>query len=252
MKLRLIGSGDAFSSGGRYTACIMVETRDGTMLLDLGFSSFTGLKQAGFQSGDVDAVLLSHLHGDHCGAVPSFIIDALYNEPRTKPLVIEGPNGTRMALSKALETAYPGTEQKEWPFDFVIGQMRPEEERHICGLRVHPYEMAHSGDAVCLGYRIEAENHTIAYTGDTGWTDRLIPLADGADILIIDCSYWKKGPPNHLSYEELSEKASQLNAKHIILTHMGPQVLANLDQIDAERFIPAYDGMIIELDARID
>ena len=69
----IIGSGDAFGSGGRINTCFFLETAKGALLVDCGASALPALKARGIDPNRIDAIVLSHLHGDHFGgsAVPA-------------------------------------------------------------------------------------------------------------------------------------------------------------------------------------
>ena len=81
------GSGDAFGSGGRYQACIHIQRPDGfpAVLLDCGATSLSALKHLRLDPGAVEAVFVSHLHGDHFGGLPFLILDGQFSR-RTAPL----------------------------------------------------------------------------------------------------------------------------------------------------------------------
>jgi ribonuclease BN (tRNA processing enzyme) len=64
MRITVVGSGDAFGSGGRFQTCIALGTHT---LIDYGATSLVALRQQGFDPNAIDTVLLSHLHGDHFG-----------------------------------------------------------------------------------------------------------------------------------------------------------------------------------------
>jgi ribonuclease BN (tRNA processing enzyme) len=76
MKLTIVGSGDAFGSGGRFNTCFWLETANGTLLVDCGASSLVALKARGLDHARVDGIVLSHLHGDHFGGLPFLLLDA--------------------------------------------------------------------------------------------------------------------------------------------------------------------------------
>src|SRR5262249_2598414 len=75
MRLTIIGSGDAFGSGGRFNTCLFLETAKGKLLVDCGASSLVALKAQGLDPNEVDGIVLSHLHGDHLGALPFLLPD---------------------------------------------------------------------------------------------------------------------------------------------------------------------------------
>ena len=86
---------------------------------------------------------------------------------------------------------------------------------------------------------------TLTYTGDTQWTDALIPAAKGADLLISECYYADdRCNGQHLNWPTLSTKLDVLGAKRTILTHLGPQMLAQVESLGVEY---AHDGKVVDL-----
>src|SRR2546426_2884324 len=77
VKFRFVGSGDSFGSGGRFQACILVDGPGTRFAIDFGCSSLIAPAQQGIHHNSIDAVLLTHLHGDHCGGVPFLLMDAM-------------------------------------------------------------------------------------------------------------------------------------------------------------------------------
>ena len=70
----------------------------------------------------------------------------------------------------------------------------------------------------------------IGYTGDTAWTDALIDVAAGADLLIAEAYYRDKAVPYHLRHADLVAHAGRLASRRIVLTHMSADMLDHLDQ----------------------
>jgi hypothetical protein len=75
--VRFVGSGDSFGSGGRFQTCILVDGPRSRFAIDCGASSLTALAQQDIEHNSIDAILLTHLHGDHCGGVPFLLMDAM-------------------------------------------------------------------------------------------------------------------------------------------------------------------------------
>jgi ribonuclease BN (tRNA processing enzyme) len=86
MKVRFVGSGDSFGSGGRFQTGILVDAPGLRFALDFGASSLVALAQQGIAHNSIDAILLTHLHGDHCGGVPFLLVDAMLAAKRTRPI----------------------------------------------------------------------------------------------------------------------------------------------------------------------
>src|SRR5205085_1754146 len=59
--------------------------------IDFGASSLIALAQQGIDPNSIDAIVLTHLHGDHCAGVPFLLIDAMLASKRSRPLTIAGP-----------------------------------------------------------------------------------------------------------------------------------------------------------------
>src|SRR5260221_722886 len=80
------GCGDAFGSGGRYQACIHLRPRGAApVLLDCGATSLSALRHSRLHPGEIAAVFVSHLHGDHFGGLPFLILNEQFAR-RTRPL----------------------------------------------------------------------------------------------------------------------------------------------------------------------
>jgi ribonuclease BN (tRNA processing enzyme) len=110
VKLHILGCGDAFGSGGRNQSGYLVETSDRLFLLDCGPTTLLAMKRVGFDPRRLDAIFLSHLHGDHFGGIPFFFIEYLHQTPRDKPLHIAGPPGTEEKVCELFQLMY-GTVQ---------------------------------------------------------------------------------------------------------------------------------------------
>ena len=100
VQVTVLGSGDAFGSGGRAHSAYLVEAPGATFLIDCGPSILQSLKKLGRDPAAIDFILLSHLHGDHFGGVPFLLMEYRWEQPRTRPLVVYGPpdTGRRMRM----------------------------------------------------------------------------------------------------------------------------------------------------------
>src|SRR5256714_9996257 len=103
VSVRFVGSGDSFGSGGRFQTCIVVDGPGSRFAIDFGTSSLIALAQQGIEHNSLDAIVLTHLHGDHCGGVPFPLIDAMLAPPRTPPLTIAGPPDLRRRMDEVRE-----------------------------------------------------------------------------------------------------------------------------------------------------
>ncbi len=244
VEVRFLGSGDAFGSGGRFHTCFLVTAGGARFLIDCGASSLIAMRRFGVDPNGVAVILLSHLHGDHFAGVPFVLLDAQFVSRRTRPLVIAGPPGTTKRIEEGREVLFPGSAAAELRFPLDVVELDPERPRRLGDITVVPYRVRHPSGDPPLALRIECAGKVIAYTGDTEWTDALLPAARDADLLIAEAYTVDRKVKFHMDLETLLARRGDLGAKRMILTHMGPDVLARLDTLPCEF---AEDGKVITL-----
>jgi len=132
MRVRFVGSGDAFGSGGRWQTCIHLSGDGQVLLVDCGATSLTALRAQGLDPGAIGAVAVTHLHGDHFGGLPFLILDGQFRH-RTAPLLVAGPPGIGGRLVQAMETLFPGSSQATAPIRRAGHRAR--HRRHTCHAR---------------------------------------------------------------------------------------------------------------------
>ena len=247
MRLTIIGCSDAFGSGGRFNTCFMVEGNSSKILLDCGASSPVALKLRNVDFNTIDGIVLTHLHGDHFGAIPFLMLESQFHLQRTKPLSIFGPPGTRERLTAAMEVFFPLSSENNWRFRFHVGEIAPGMPDKVLGFEVRTVEVIHQSGAPSTAVRLNQAGKSLAYSGDTEWTDALIPIADGADLFIMECYDYSRDLPGHTSFATLKEKRALLKAKRIMVTHMNPTMLERQDEARAAGFVVAEDGLVVDV-----
>ena len=242
--LTVIGCGDAFGSGGRMQTCFFVDSGP-RFLIDCGASALIGLKKHNVVIDSIDAIVLTHLHVDHCGGVPFLVRETQIVGRRRRPLTIIGPPGMEAHVHRLMDVMFPGSTERALGFDLRFLEYSSSSPVLAAGLRVSAVEVVHSRGSAPHGVRVEWDGLTVAYSGDTEWVPALVSLADGADLFICEC--YRAGPatPNHLDYETLTSHRHELRCRRLLLTHMHDDMLA-LEDAEAmpER---AWDGMQLRL-----
>ncbi len=247
VELRVLGCGDAFGSGARFQTCFHLKSDRHSLLLDCGASSLIAMQRFGVDPGAIEAIVLSHLHGDHFGGLPFFLLHAHYVAKRRRGLAIAGPAGMASRINAALEVLFPGSATLTWRFPLQLIELTPGQICALGGLRIMPFAVDHPSGAPALGLRLRLGRRTIGYTGDTAWSEALIEIARQADLFIAECYSPRGNGKHHLDWQTLRQRAPELAARRILLSHMSASMLAELPKLDLGPFEPAQDGLTITL-----
>ena len=247
MRLTIVGCGDAFGSGGRGNTCFWLETAKATLVVDFGASALPALKALSLDPNRIDAIVLSHLHGDHFGGLPFLMLDYQFLARREQPLLIAGPPGTQARLDAALEVFFPKSTGTKWRFPWRVQEIAVAVASDVLGHSVLTAEVVHQSGASSTALRLSDGEKTFAYSGDTEWTDALLPIAANADLFICECYAYAGKMTGHLSWEILKSKIPALRAKRMMVTHMNPSVLARLDELKAAGMLLAADDLVLDI-----
>ena len=247
MRLTIVGSGDAFGSGGRFNTCFFLETAKATLLVDCGASSLVALKAHGLDPNRIDAIVLSHLHGDHFGGLPFLLLDGQFLAQRERPLLIAGPPGTRERLDQLLEVFFPSSRANKWRFAWQVMEIAVGRPTDVLGHSVTTTEVVHFSGAPSTALRLSDGERLFAYSGDTEWVEALLAVADGADLFMLECYGYSGQLNGHVTWEVLAPRLPDLRARRIMLTHMNSIMLGHLDEVRAAGLLIAEDGMAIDV-----
>ncbi|EFC81638.1 MBL fold metallo-hydrolase [Parafrankia sp. EUN1f] len=235
MKLTILGCSGTYPGPASACSSYLIEHDGFRLVLDAGNGS-VGELQNHCDIRDVDAVLLSHLHGDHCLDLVATSYARRYHPEGMPPkLPVYGPINTQERLCGAFE---------RWPddsladiYDFrTIGPGR----LHIGPFGIDLARVAHPIEA--YGVRINAGGRTLTYSGDTGACDRLVRLAQGSDLFLCEASFLdgEDNPPDlHLTGKDAGEHATRADVGRLVLTHLVPW--GNVERTHGEAR-DAFDG----------
>jgi ribonuclease BN (tRNA processing enzyme) len=226
VRITVVGSADAFSSAGRAHSAYLIESAgSGPVMVDFGASSQLRLMQLGVPTRALAGLVITHLHGDHVGGLPFMWIDGLYLNRREEPLPIVGPAGTRAKIEALLDVTYAHAERMSW-LPHSITEILPGESTALAGLTVRAFAAAHMDPPdVPLCLRItDAAGKTVAFSGDTEPCDGLLEAADGADLLLAECTQLSPPAGRHTTWEDWRTLMPKVRARRLVLTHLGADV----------------------------
>ncbi|MCD4533996.1 MBL fold metallo-hydrolase [Nocardioides sp. cx-169] len=222
MKLTVIGCSGSYPGPDSAASCYLLEQealgRTWRVLLELGNGALGHLHRYVDPLG-IDAVLVSHLHADHCLDLCGYYVMRKYHPTGPQPRIpVFGPDGTadRMARAYDLPTDPGMTEE----FDFRAFTEEPFEVGPFSVVAVpveHP--------VTAYGLRITAGGATVGYSGDTGPCEGLDRVASEVQLLLAEASFRSEddNPPDlHLTGTDCGAAATRAGAERLVLTHIPP------------------------------
>jgi ribonuclease BN (tRNA processing enzyme) len=218
VRITVIGCSGSFPGPDSPASCYLVQSGGFSLLLDLG-SGALGALQRHIGLYDIDAILFTHLHADHCLDLCGYWVARRYAPSGLKPRIpVYGPTGVAARMARAYDLdPEPGMSEA---FDFRTLSPGTFE---LGPFTVTAVPMDHPVET--YGFRVEHGGVAIAYSGDTGACDGLVDLADGVDLLLAEASFVERpGLPDglHLTARQAGEHAARADAKRLVLTHLVP------------------------------
>jgi ribonuclease BN (tRNA processing enzyme) len=222
MRLRIVGCSGSYPGPDSPASCYLVEAehegRTWRIVLDLGNGALGALHRYA-DPLSIDAVLLSHLHADHCIDITSYYVLRKYHPSGSRPPIpVYGPDGTPGRLARAYDLPKSPGMTEEFSFHFY-----PEHPFAIGPFTITARLVKHPVPG--YGLRIESGGKVLAYSGDTGPCEALVATARDADLFLCEASFVEGGdnPPDlHLTGTEAAQAAIDAGVGRLVLTHIPP------------------------------
>jgi ribonuclease BN (tRNA processing enzyme) len=232
--LTVLGSCGAWPEAGRACAGFLLEYDGFRVVLDLGYAALPRLLEH-CPHGEVDAVVITHQHPDHCVDVSGLARVRHYEAPDADPVALHCAPGVLDVL-RALE---PNPD----PAD-VFDVHDLASTTRIGPFEVLTVELPHY--KTNLGVRLTAPGVSVGYTGDSGPSPELRPLAEGTDVFISDATYQGSAatdPPYLMTATEAAHGAR--GAKRLLLTHFWPGSDRSVSVREAQA---VFEGEVVAAD----
>jgi ribonuclease BN (tRNA processing enzyme) len=236
MKLVILGSGTSVPHPQRASAAHWLQTDNGSLLLDCSPDAAHRMAEEKLDWPNLDSIWISHFHLDHVGGLITFLFGTKW-APQTqhcnKPMTIVGGAGL-----KALFTTFDQANdykllQQTFPIEFR--EVGPANDFEILpGLQAQTLSTPHTRESLAIRLT-DRSGASLVYTSDTGYTDELAEFAREADLLLMECSFWRDKPlATHLELTDAMNLARLARPRKVVLTHL----------------YPVWDGIDIEAEAK--
>lgn len=219
MKLTIVGCSGTMPGADGPASSYLLESQGFRLLVDCGNGASGAVQQyAGLLH--LDAVLITHVHADHCLDLVVYSYARRYGQGQPPPLPVYGPAGLQERLLQAFDEA--PADRLSGVYDFrtlTVGRRTIGPFEIDSALMNHPVPT--------YGLRIMADGASLAYSADTAECAALVDLARNADLMLCEAAFADVpgNPPGlHLNAREAGEHAARAGAKRLVLTHIPPWI----------------------------
>lgn len=263
MKLTILGSGTANPNPHRASPGYVLTIGSQNFVVDCGTGTLLQLIKTGVDLEQLDGIFITHFHLDHCGDIPAIVNTLLHSQSlsRKKDLHIYGYMGIKK-MWETLQQIHPDL-QKNSAFKVVIHELAVDQEIHLADGVVKTYPVRHIESSLAYRFTSNAGN-VVVFSGDTGYDQKVVELAKGADIAVFECNwpeeyfdasrYGGTLPAYvdlHLNPTLAGDLAQQAHVKTLVLSHISPPtdqypIARRCQKVFSGNVVVAEDFMMLE------
>ena len=266
MRITVLGSASGISMPGRGHASVALEAGGGLYFFDLGEPVGRSMLEAGLPIANLRAAFVSHMHSDHSGGLLQFVKNLhLYHNhadylPQVDSLTLALPSEAVDPVKAFLAASYMFPECMSVEVNFLpvergavyvdeLISVTAHDTGHLSGHREFVASRPEYSFLRCqaFSYEVEVAGRRMVYSGDLGGIDDIIPVASGADLLVLEFGHL-------LPLGENLKKLRTLGIGKVVLTHIFPDYNDRADELSAiaEEVLPgivsvAADGDSFEM-----
>lgn len=217
MQITFLGVGEACDPCQPNTSILLAASEHHfQILLDCGFTTPHLYFKKHDDPDELDALWISHFHGDHFLGIPLLLL-RYWEMERNKPLIITGQNGIQKRIYAVMELAYPGFMKKiKYPIDYI--EINSGVAKEIGCFVWHVAESSHSQRNLAL--RLDYKDKSIFYSGDGKATRDTAQIAENCDLIIHEAYNFDAETPGHYNIQQAIEFARQAQARQLALVHL--------------------------------
>jgi len=241
MKLTVVGCSPAWPNPGGAQSGYLLDG-PGRLLLDCGPGVLARLRSNGTGWPKVDAIAITHFHLDHWGDLVPWVWGTMWGLGRDqeKPELWLPPGGREELAAFGIRFGTPDMFMQVFdPHEYEEGVPFEAAGLELTALRLPHYTVQ------TYGFRVSNHERTLAYSGDSGPSERLATLAEDVDLFLCEATLERGDldgePRGHLSAEEATAAFDASGAKRLLLTHR-PHELELEGSLEQ-----AYDGLELEI-----
>jgi len=251
--LTLLGTGTPTPTATQFGTSYVLQIGNERLMIDCGPATTHKLVKAGMFPTQIDFLFFTHHHFDHNADYPCFLLCRWDQSNGTEnPLQVFGPEPTEQMTDQLIGP--DGAFADDWkarcgaPVSQHVHKNRggslprPEPSLHVTdigpgkviehnGWAVHAESAQHVEPwLISLAYRVDSEDGSIVFAGDTAPCDGVAKLAEGADALVVNCWDVQKEmdengeAPGQTGTTDAAKMARDAGVKMLILTHHGPRL----------------------------
>lgn len=216
MRLTILGSSGGYSGPDNPTSGFLLEAGGARLWIDAGHGTFSALQRVADYTG-IDAILVSHVHADHCVDLYALNVALRFHERGVLRMPLYCPLEVWEKVPLLL-----GDSAESFRQTFDFHEIATEGSVEVAGVRASFLRTEHPN--YCLAMRLETDEGILTYSADTGPGTDLAGFARGSDLLLCEATYQEGlvGAPVHLTARQAAETALRAGVRDLVLTHVWP------------------------------